>query len=302
MVLKRFLLPLFLCFMLIHAANGEIVTLPSDNSPGLPCDFDQYGTDNGYEDPSISVALYSGKSEDTEYLYAIVQIATPAQLRTAQAYKVNSGRTAKATRIAEANNAVVAVNGDYADFEPNGYVVRQGKYYYNRAYRTLDVLIIDQNGDFHVITEPTSRTVEAWLSDQPEIEVVNSFSFGPVIISDGQRAYDDLNTAGNASEARGHLRFARTVICQLEGELSYLILCCQGDQDGKGKGFTYEEIYECLRQIEQEQNIAIKVAYNLDGGYSSAMVMNNQKINWPENGINREISDIVYFASAWQKE
>ncbi len=74
MILKRFLLLLFLCFMLLSAANGEIVTLPADNPPGIPCDFDQYGTDSGYEDPSISVAMYSGKAEDTGYLYAIVQI------------------------------------------------------------------------------------------------------------------------------------------------------------------------------------------------------------------------------------
>lgn len=54
--------------------------------------------------------------------------------------------------------------------------------------------------------------------------------------------------------------------------------------------------------IEHEQGITVRVAYNLDGGYSSAMVLHNEKINWPENGVNREVSDIVYFASAWQKE
>ena len=65
---------------------------------------------------------------------------------------------------------------------------------------------------------------------------------------------------------------------------------------------TYEELYTCIRAIEHEQGITVRVAYNLDGGYSSAMVLHNEKINWPENGVNREVSDIVYFASAWQKE
>lgn len=55
------------------------------------------------------------------------------------------------------------------------------------------------------------------------------------------------------------------MLCQLEGELTYLALCCQGDQDGHNLGFTYEELYTCIRAIEHEQGITVRVAYNLDG-------------------------------------
>ena len=301
-MLKKVLLVLLLCALPLGGAMGEIVPLSVDAAPGMCYDHAQYATENGYEDPSISVTLHHGQMDETKYLYALVKIAQPNQLRTALAYKVNSSRTYKPTLIAEKNNAVLAVNGDFCNFDTKGYLVRQGVFYYNRAYKTMDVLIIDQNGDFHVITEPTVGTVEAWLREHPDLQVVNSFDFGPAIIADGQRAYERLNTAGNASVARGHLRFARTVICQLEGELTYLVLCCQGDQDGHNLGFTYEELYACICRIEQELGVSVRVAYNLDGGYSSAMVLHNEKINWPENGVNREVSDIVYFASAWQEE
>ena len=39
-------------------------------------------------------------------------------------------------------------------------------------------------------------------------------------------------------------------------------------------------------------------AYNLDGGSSSTVVLNNQKINALSTGKTRQISDIIYFASA----
>lgn len=299
---KRIAALLLACLLPICSAAGEIVPLPIDDTPGLAFDFEKFGTENGYEDPSLSIALYEGKMEDTEYLYAMVKIADPSQLRSALAYKVYSSRNAKPERMTEMYNAVFAVNADFCNYENNGYLVRQGKFYYNHAYKTIDTLLIDQNGDFHAITTPTRNSMETWIAQHPEVQVVNSFNFGPALIIDGERAYEKLNTAGNASVARGHLRFARTVLCQLEGELSYLVLCCQGDQDGKGLGFTYEEIYDCLRQIEREQGVTVRVAYNLDGGYSSAMLLNNQKINWPENGVNRELCDIVYFASAWQEE
>lgn len=301
-MLKKLLTILLLCALPLTGAMGEIVSLSADGAPGLRYDYDRYATENGYEDPSISVTIYNGQMEETKYIYALVKIAQPNQLRTALAYKVNSSRTYKPALIAERNNAVLAVNGDFCNFDTKGYLVRQGVFYYNRAYKTMDVLIIDQNGDFHVITEPTVGAVEDWQRDHPDLQVVNSFDFGPAIIVDGERAHEDLNTAGNASVARGHLRFARTVLCQLEGELTYLALCCQGDQDGHNLGFTYEELYTCIRAIEHEQGITVRVAYNMDGGYSSAMVLHNEKINWPENGVNREVSDIVYFASAWQKE
>ena len=151
-MLKKLLTILLLCALPLTGAMGEIVSLSADGAPGLRYDYDRYATENGYEDPSISVTIYNGQMEETKYIYALVKIAQPNQLRTALAYKVNSSRTYKPALIAERNNAVLAVNGDFCNFDTKGYLVRQGVFYYNRAYKTMDVLIIDQNGDFHVIT------------------------------------------------------------------------------------------------------------------------------------------------------
>ena len=43
-------------------------------------------------------------------------------------------------------------------------------------------------------------------------------------------------------------------------------------------------------------------AYNLDGGDSTMMIFRNEKINDKDNENTRNISDIIYFASAWDGE
>lgn len=295
---------LICCLCLALPGLGEIVELPVDSSPGLAYDWDKYQTENGYCDPSLSIEVYQDTLYDTEYMYALVKIATPEQLRTAVAYKYNSDYTATALKMAEANNAVLAINADYYSFNDSGHIVRQGHTYRRRAYKEWDVLLIDQNGDFHTLHEPSRAGVAAWLEEHPEITVINSFNFGPVFIENGERTMEKFTDALNSMSIRGHARFARTVICQLDTPLTYLCMTCQGDQDGKGVGFTYEQIYDCLRAIEEKlpDGLKIKTAYNLDGGYSASMIMHGKRINWPENGVNRAIADIIYFASAWQEE
>ena len=94
-MLKKLLTILLLCALPLTGAMGEIVSLSADGAPGLRYDYDRYATENGYEDPSISVTIYNGQMEETKYIYALVKIAQPNQLRTALAYKVNSSRTYK---------------------------------------------------------------------------------------------------------------------------------------------------------------------------------------------------------------
>jgi exopolysaccharide biosynthesis protein len=40
-------------------------------------------------------------------------------------------------------------------------------------------------------------------------------------------------------------------------------------------------------------------AYNLDGGYSSALLFKGRRLNEQERVSFRNVADIVYFASSW---
>ena len=74
-MLKKLLTILLLCALPLTGAMGEIVSLSADGAPGLRYDYDRYATENGYEDPSISVTIYNGQMEETKYIYALVKIA-----------------------------------------------------------------------------------------------------------------------------------------------------------------------------------------------------------------------------------
>ena len=45
------------------------------------------------------------------------------------------------------------------------------------------------------------------------------------------------------------------------------------------------------------QSLGAQIAYNLDGGSSCTVVLNNEKINSPSNPKRREVGDCIYFAT-----
>ena len=60
------------------------------------------------------------------------------------------------------------------------------------------------------------------------------------------------------------------------------------------RGMTLERFSELV------YSYGVTDAYNLDGGDSSMLIFQHEKINDPGNKNTREISDIIYFASAFQ--
>lgn len=73
--------------------------------------------------------------------------------------------------------------------------------------------------------------------------------------------------------------------------------------DGDSAGMTLAQFEECLKDIESQlEGYEIRVAYNLDGGRSSTLMFHNRRINSPDSDKVRDLSDIIYFATAWQEE
>lgn len=265
----------------------KVYTLPMDLSPAPkpnPANF----TENTYEDETISVKCWRERivlSEKTVTAnFADVKIAHPTQLRTAFAGgKYGISRRTYASKMAKANNAVIAINADFYNCRTNGLIIRQGTLY-RKDCAGLDTLFIDSDGNFNVMIDRYAVN-SGYISNH---KIYQSLAFGPVIVRDGEAI---IKTGKFNSIACGpRANNPRTAIGQL-GKLHYLICTIDGRSD-ISNGTTTNE----LAVIMADKNCII--AYNLDGGQSTTMVFNNRLYNAVSNGGERSLSDILYFASA----
>ncbi len=260
-----------------------------------------YTSDTHYEDPSLTVDIGEGRIHETNYVYAVIKIADPSQIRSAMAYKYNSGRVVSGIKMAKANNAVLAVDADYHNHYEHGYTVRQGVEYRVRPDPDWDILMIDQYGDMNILISPTDETLEVWRAEHSDLTIINSFNFGPVYTANGEWRQIDSQNIRNYYHIAGSTKAARTAICQLD-PLTYLVVSCESAMDKGSAGMTMEEFSECLQEVENNlADYEIQIAYNLDGGRSSTVVFHDQRINSPNSNKTRDISDIIYFATAWEE-
>lgn len=274
---------------------GELPPLPVDLTPGPVPVADAYSDDGlSYADPSIEVKIYEDKAFDTPVLYAHINIMHPSQLRTAPASTFRSQATAPGVSIARRNNAVVAINGDYFVYDSKSYAVRQGFTYRSRPTGE-DVLIIDNEGDFHAVLAATQADIDAAVADL-EVQgktVINAFTFGPVLVLDGQARDMSAKKYFNISP---HVNAQRVALAQL-GPLEYLIVSTQGPEDKNSKGFTIPEMAAYVQEVGYRfSEKGCLCAYNLDGGSTNTLYFNGKKINSP-GGKTRYIADIIYFAT-----
>ena len=289
-----FLMLLSLLILVPSGSNAEILTLGLDEK--APAPQEKNYTQWTYEDPSISVRIEQGRMFETNYMVAYVKIANASQIRSAFAVSFYSTETVRGEYIAQDENAVLAINGDFycaPERLEMSYVCRQGKVYrVNDAVFDwdfmwyLDVLIIDENGDFHIEQNATRTT----LNNLPYTPI-NGFTFGPALVIDGevQTNLKDMNYGGYKPTQR--MAIAQT------GPLEYLCICCESPEeyDPDSKGLTIEEFAQLVGSFEGVQN-----AYNLDGGNSSQMIFHGKKIN--STWTNRDIADIIYFVSAYKPD
>lgn len=296
-ILRRGVIALFLLlfpFLLSSPAMAEEGVLPLDHLvPGAPPLEEGYLSETEYLDETIHVTVEEQVVDGLPCHIVRVKIEDPSQIRTCMSRDSYDDRTyVKAETMAEHVNAIAAVNGDFFKYYYEiGYVVRQGVEYRKKCDGTRDVLIIDDQGDFHYVLMATNESLDAFLDHEfPEDrKVINSFTFGPVLAIDGQPF---TQTITDLYQSR--YKMQRVAIVQLD-TLEYAIVECDGKSDAS-YGMSLEEFATYIAELFPE----CKVAYNLDGGGSTNVIFNNERIH--KNLDLRKISDILYFASAREGE
>ena len=263
----------------------------------------------GYKDDTIEVTSEKGsvvlpaeskrkKNVKHETWVVRIKIKDASQLRTAVSKDTYKGRgQASAEDIAKSKNAVAAMNGDFFKYENDvGYVVRQGELVRDASDNTrvvFDMLLVDSEGDFHVIPSADTAKVEAFTEETLTPEgrtVLDTFNLGPALIVDGEK--QDIASSEAAKQGKYQWKYPQQRIALVQtGTLEYAIVEVYGKTDGTA-GMTLEEFTDLILEKCPD---AI-TAYNFDGGGSTNLMLNGKKIH-KTPGL-REITDIIYFASA----
>lgn len=270
------------------AAETEY-SLPVDLVPGYEPNPDCF-TENTYHDNSLDVRMEQVIYNNVRVNLAWITVKSPTQLRTAIAGW--SGDVYSEVRpgvIVHANNAVVAINGDFFT-RREGIIYREGVAIKQTESPNKDSLFIDENGDFHIIRDSDPAEMIAYL--QEGHQMINTFAFGPALIIDGE-----VQQIRTDYWFEPESRSQRTAVCQT-GELSYLFVEVIGRTD-VSRGFTMQQLADFLGTLG-----CVQQAYNLDGGDSTVMYFG--KYFWDKKyhyeGMDRYTSDIIYVATAVDPE
>ena len=263
---------------------------------GRPLKENGWISKDEYQDESIHVQVFSAKrkpkssAERTTCRWVIIEISDPSQLRTLfSGDSYEDRKTERSNKMAQRANAVVALNADFAKYTFDfGYIVRQGVFYrdaLDQQSAPRDVLVIDSEGDFSVVPAASSADMIAFLADLEAKgrKAVNTFTFGPTLVRDG--VAQEIDRKG---EHTPNMATQRICICQLD-HLKYAVVEIDG---GNSVGMNMQELANYIPEILPE----CKIAYNLDGGGSTHLLVGGKLIHPVAN--SRAISDIIYFASA----
>lgn len=293
--MKKLLCVLLVFSLLLAVSLAEPNPLPLDTFDGGPAykssamHVNKTGI-SSYEDDTLSVQVRneSVSYEDEEgkhsvfYWIADVKITDPSQLRSGIGGDAKKPRSRSMWGIANHVNAVLAVNADFFMMRSGCYTVKQSTVLnpYNRD--DVDMLIIDNQGDFHLFTHAESEEA----LKQYEGNTYQCFCFGPNLVRDGELV-EDLSHTGNT--VHGETRQPRTAIGQVE-PLHYILVVAEGRNSRSG-GVTMDRLASYMQELGCVQ------AYNLDGGASSMMYMGGNIMNNLTDEGERYIGDILYFVS-----
>lgn len=169
------------------------------------------------------------------------------------------------------NKAVFGVSGDFVSVRDDGLVIRNGKLLQKNKYTDICVLYVD--GTMAVYSWRGKNWKE--LTDG---SVWQTWCFGPNLLDEN----------GCAMEVNHNLmrKNPRCAIGYYEPG-HYALVIVDGRQQFYSTGMTLTELSSFMA------GLGCKVAYNLDGGMSAQMVLEDNLVNQPARG-GRRVGDVIY--------
>lgn len=265
-----------------NVVDSSEINMLSDTTDTATYDDRSYKSEN-IEINIDKVTTGSGSNSIT-YFVADVKVADATYLKSAFAQNKFGRNIVESTSdIAEDNNAIFAINGDYYGFREDGILIRNGVVYRDSGAR--EGLALYSNGSMESYDE-TRVTGEELLAKG----VVNTLSFGPVLVDDGEATTDFQKVSIDSNFGNRTIENSnpRTGIGIIEPN-HYVFIVVDGRSQSYSKGMTLNEFAVTFKELGCTE------AYNLDGGGSSTMYFMGKVVNNPlGKGEERDISDIIY--------
>ena len=237
-----------------------------------------------YSDSKSKITVTQYRAYDSNIYVADVEVTDGTSILSAFANNTYGRNITDTTSdMAEENNAVLAINGDYYGARQSGYVIRNGVVYRSQGSNGED-MVISKDGSLSFISE--SDTTTDSLHQKQAWQVL---SFGPVLVENGQVAVSENDEVGMAMASN-----PRTAIGTV-AKNHYLFVVSDG-RTSESAGLSLYELANFMKSLGATN------VYNLDGGGSSTMVFQGEVVNKPTTNGNkiseRAVSDILYIGKS----
>lgn len=238
-----------------------------------------------YLDETIFAVTWKSPADFGVYTFSEIKIADPSQFRRFLAGgEYGSEKQFVTTEMAASVNAVVASSGDFYRFRNYGTIVHEGIVRRVNNWN-IDTCMIDDKGDLHLIRAGELMTMEEAQQYVDDNNIRFSVAFGPILVENGKMEWNGDYLLGEVDDF-----FPRAALCQKD-TLHYVLAVVNVEGN-------YKFMPTINRFAMQIDKLGCDKAYTLDGGQTAVIVMNDQLINSVHFGYQREISDIIYFATA----
>ena len=239
-------------------------------------------TESSYTSPNIAITIDKVTLTDTYTSICYVADIYVADLNCFQTYWAN-GRYSyygyqSPLGLARDSGGLLTINGDYADNQQSGFLVRNGELYYSDA-TSRDICVLYYDGTIETY-DGGQYSVDEILAREP----YQSWKFGPALLNSDGSAKSSFNTSNeisweNPRSALGYYEPGHYCFVVVDGRQSF------------SRGLTMRELADFFASL------GCKAAYNMDGGASAVMTFDQRIVNSPSNG-GRDSGDILLIREA----
>lgn len=231
--------------------------------------------ETSYHSPNISIEIERVYENEVTFFVADVYIKDMAPFFSATAYGYHNRHTKTTQEMAIANNAILAISGDFYNARDTGLVIRNGELIRDNANQ--DILVVFDDGRMATYHKD-EKTGEELIKEG----ALHSYAFGPLLLEDGK-----VVTEFQDAPSKIQVRHPRCGIGMIE-PYHYLFIVVDGRSQGYSNGMDLTEL------AVEFQRRGCQVAYNMDGGGTATMVYDGELTNQPLGGTRqRGIADCI---------